>query len=141
MHRNFVFRYLDVRKVSTVYLPSDQPMGTKPFTRPAPAVRFQLAAPLRDDGGSAVVMAYLSRERCLEACQSLDLPKVARPVAMSVEEAMHVAKTMYRVPLLVELSSYCDVDTREESCDVFYARVLSSSSSNDSNGTVSFFLD
>ncbi len=142
------FRYLDVRKVSTVYLPSDQPMGTKPFTRPAPAVRFQLATPLRD-GSSAAVMAYLSRERCLEACKKLaseDRTPAARPVAMSVEEAAGIATTLYRAPLLVELSRYCDVATREESSDVFYLRPRDrgdseSSSYPPTDGMLSFFLD
>ncbi len=125
----FAFRYLDARAPTTVFLPCDQPR-LHPGAPPPPRARFQLL-PFPDAAATAarrpvrgahdaVLMAYLSRERCAEACRELG-DNAAGPVPLPLQDAMHVAQ-LYRAPLVVELARYCDLETRQEVCDAFFAR-------------------
>lgn len=125
----FAFRYLDARAPTTVYLPCDQPR-LQPGAPPPPRARFQLLPFPGSGSGSrareargthdAVLMGYLSRERCAEACRALG-DAAAGPVPLPLQDAMHVAQ-LYRAPLVVELARYCDLETRQEVCDAFFAR-------------------
>jgi hypothetical protein len=139
----FAFRYLDARAPTTVYLPCDQPR-LQPGAPPPPRARFQLlpfpgsgsgsSSRAREARGThdAVLMGYLSRERCAEACRALG-DAAAGPVPLPLQDAMHVAQ-LYRAPLVVELARYCDLETRQEVCDAFFARTPGAEGSGEGGG-------
>ncbi len=114
------YRYVD--RMFNVYIPTDMHK-----TSVVKSSRF-LTTYFPKVNENVVLTAFASRDACDTMCKTFPSELDMGSFETNVAGALDVAE-MLNMPLLVQLNSYCDIDTHQEICEAFFARPSNSTSS------------